>query len=118
MSGGRCEVVLYTPDHEATFWSLGVPGARRVIDLWAERTSVLGARDDLAYVLVFENRGAEVGATIPHPHGQIYAFDTIPDQPLLELERGSASRPHATASSRPRTDGAPGPRGARSSRTR
>ena len=88
MPGGRCEVVLYTPDHEATFWSLGVPGARRVIDLWAERTSVLGARDDLAYVLVFENRGAEVGATIPHPHGQIYAFDTIPDQPFLELERG------------------------------
>jgi UDPglucose--hexose-1-phosphate uridylyltransferase len=88
MPGGRCEVVLYTPDHEATFWSLGVPGARRVIDLWAERTDVLGARDDLAYVLVFENRGAEVGATIPHPHGQIYAFDTIPDQPLRELDRG------------------------------
>jgi UDPglucose--hexose-1-phosphate uridylyltransferase len=88
MPGGRCEVVLYTPDHEATFWSLGVPGARRVIDLWAERTAALGARDDLAYVLVFENRGAEVGATIPHPHGQIYAFDTIPDQPLIELERG------------------------------
>jgi UDPglucose--hexose-1-phosphate uridylyltransferase len=93
MPGGRCEVVLYTPDHEATFWSLGVPGARRVIDLWAERTSALGARDDLAYVLVFENRGAEVGATIPHPHGQIYAFDTIPDQPLLELERGERFPP-------------------------
>ena len=93
MPGGRCEVVLYTPDHEATFWSLGVPGARRVIDLWAERTAVLGARDDLAYVLVFENRGAEVGATIPHPHGQIYAFDTIPDQPLLELERGERFPP-------------------------
>ena len=88
MPGGRCEVVLYTPDHEATFWSLGVRGARRVIDLWAERTAALGARDDLAYVLVFENRGAEVGATIPHPHGQIYAFDTIPDKPLIELERG------------------------------
>ena len=88
MPGDRCEVVLYTPEHDATFWSLGVPGARKVVDLWAERTAVLGARDDLAYVLVFENRGAEVGATIPHPHGQIYAFDTVPDQPLLELERG------------------------------
>jgi UDPglucose--hexose-1-phosphate uridylyltransferase len=93
MPGGRCEVVLYTPDHEATFWSLGVPGARRVIDLWAERSAVLGARDDLAYVLVFENRGAEVGATIPHPHGQIYAFDTIPDRPLRELERGECFPP-------------------------
>ena len=93
MPCGRCEVVLYTPDHDATFWSLGVPGARRVIDLWAERSAVLGARDDLAYVLVFENRGAEVGATIPHPHGQIYAFDTIPDQPLIELERGERFPP-------------------------
>jgi UDPglucose--hexose-1-phosphate uridylyltransferase len=88
MPGARCEVVLYTPEHDATFWSLGVAGARKVVDLWAERTAALGARDDLAYVLVFENRGAEVGATISHPHGQIYAFDTIPNQPLLELERG------------------------------
>ena len=88
MPGSRCEVVLYTPDHDATFWSLGVRGARKVVDLWAERSAALGSRDDLAYVLVFENRGAEVGATIPHPHGQIYAFDTVPDQPLRELRRG------------------------------
>src|SRR3954471_4632404 len=88
MPDGRCEVVLYTPEHDATFWSLGVAGARRVIDLWAERTAVLGARDDVAYVLVFENRRAEVGATIAHPHGQIYAFDDVPDQPRSELARG------------------------------
>ena len=73
----RCEVVLYTPDHDATFWSLGVAGARRVIDLWAERSAELGARPDVAYVLVFENRGPDVGATIPHPHGQIYAFPFV-----------------------------------------
>ncbi len=84
----RCEVVLYTPEHDATFWSLGVAGARRVIDLWAERTAALGSREDIAYVLVFENRGAEVGATISHPHGQIYAFDFVPDLPLRELARG------------------------------
>jgi len=84
----RCEVVLYTPEHDATFWSLGVPGARKVIDLWAERSAVLGARGDIDYVLLFENRGAEVGATITHPHGQIYAFDFVPDVPLRELERG------------------------------
>lgn len=89
MPDGRCEVVLYTPEHDATFWSLGVAGARRVVDLWADRTAALGARPDIAYVLVFENRGAEVGATIPHPHGQIYAFDTVPELPLRELERGS-----------------------------
>jgi UDPglucose--hexose-1-phosphate uridylyltransferase len=78
MPGARCEVVLYTPVHEASFPSLGVAGARKVVDLWAERTAELGARADVAYVLVFENRGAEVGATIAHPHGQIYAFDHVP----------------------------------------
>ena len=89
MPDDRCEVVLYAPDHDASFWSLGVAGARRVIDLWAERTAALGARPDIAYVLVFENRGAEVGATIAHPHGQIYAFDFVPEVPLRELEAGS-----------------------------
>ena len=89
MPDGRCEVILYTPDHDATLWSLGVDGVRKVIDLWAERSERLGARDDVSYVLVFENRGAEVGATITHPHGQIYAFDFVPDAPLRELERGS-----------------------------
>lgn len=83
--GDRCEVVLYTPHHELTFPDLGVDGARRVVDLWADRTVALGARPDVAYVLVFENRGAEVGATIDHPHGQIYAYDRIPDVPLAEL---------------------------------
>jgi UDPglucose--hexose-1-phosphate uridylyltransferase len=85
MPDGRCEVVLYTPEHDATFWSLGASGARRVVDLWAERSAALGARDDVRYVLVFENRGAEVGATIAHPHGQIYAFDFVPDVPAREL---------------------------------
>ena len=88
MPDDRCEVVLYTSEHDATFWSLGAVGARRVVDLWAERSAVLGAREDIAYVLVFENRGAEVGATITHPHGQIYAFDSVPPQPLRELRRG------------------------------
>ena len=89
LGDGNCEVVLYTPVHDATFWSLGVAGARRVVDLWAQRSAALGARDDVAYVLVFENRGAEVGATIPHPHGQIYAFESVPELPRLELERGT-----------------------------
>jgi UDPglucose--hexose-1-phosphate uridylyltransferase len=88
MPDGRCEVILYTPEHDATFWSLGAEGARKVIDLWAERSAVLGARPDVDYVLVFENRGAEVGATITHPHGQIYAFDFVPDVPARELGRG------------------------------
>ena len=88
MDGDRCEVVLYTSDHDATFTSLGIDGARRVIDLWANRTTDLGARPDVDYVLVFENRGPEVGATIAHPHGQIYAYPSVPPEPLRELVDG------------------------------
>lgn len=87
LPGDRCEVLLYTPDHDATLWSLGPAGARRVVDLWAGRTAALGARDDVAYVLPFENRGGAVGATIDHPHGQLYAYPGVPPVPLGELER-------------------------------
>jgi UDPglucose--hexose-1-phosphate uridylyltransferase len=88
MHPDRCEVVLYTSQHDATFWSLGVDGARKVIDLWAQRYADLGARDDVDYVLIFENRGPEVGATIAHPHGQIYAYDHVPDRPARLLAAG------------------------------
>jgi len=82
---GRSEIVLYTPEHDLTFPKLGPDGARRVVDLWTDRTTALGQRDDVDYVLIFENRGEEVGATISHPHGQIYAFEEIPAAPLHEL---------------------------------
>ena len=98
MPDDRCEVVLYTPSHDATFASLGVEGARDVVDLWADRSAALGARDDVAYVLVFENRGAEVGATIAHPHGQIYAFDLVPPAPA---RRGRPLRGPRSAGDRP-----------------
>jgi UDPglucose--hexose-1-phosphate uridylyltransferase len=88
LGDARCEVLLYTPDHDATFSSLGVDGAIRIIDLWAERFLELGSRDDVAYVLIFENRGSEVGATIAHPHGQIYAYDHIPRRPQHLLDAG------------------------------
>lgn len=81
-------MVLYTPDHESSLSAIGVEGARRVVDLWAERTAALRARGDVDYVLVFENRGAEVGATIDHPHGQIYAFDHVPARPARRLRGG------------------------------
>ncbi|MEY2454791.1 MAG: UDPglucose--hexose-phosphate uridylyltransferase [Acidimicrobiaceae bacterium] len=87
----RCEVVLYTPEHDATFWSLGIGGALAVVDLWTARSAALGARDDVAYVLVFENRGAEVGATIAHPHGQIYSYSEVPPNPLRELSAGTCA---------------------------
>jgi UDPglucose--hexose-1-phosphate uridylyltransferase len=93
MPGDRCEVVLYTSEHDATFFSLGLSGARKVIDLWADRTEALGKRDDVDYVLVFENRGPEVGATIAHPHGQIYAYDHVPHRPSRRLAGGWAPDP-------------------------
>ncbi|MDQ3865990.1 MAG: galactose-1-phosphate uridylyltransferase [Actinomycetota bacterium] len=86
---GAAEVVLYSPDHDASLGSLGAAGVRRVIDLWAERTHALESRTEIKYVLVFENRGAEVGATIPHPHGQIYAFPFVPPVPMREAEVAS-----------------------------
>jgi UDPglucose--hexose-1-phosphate uridylyltransferase len=95
MGGERCEVVLYTSQHDATFWSLGVDGIRKVIDLWADRTTALGARDDVEFVLVFENRGPEVGATIAHPHGQIYAYDHVPDRPSRRLAMSWCPEPDA-----------------------
>lgn len=75
---GRCEVVLYTPEHQGSLAGLGAEGVRRVIDLWAERTIALQSDPEVDFVLVFENRGASVGATIDHPHCQIYAFDHVP----------------------------------------
>jgi UDPglucose--hexose-1-phosphate uridylyltransferase len=81
----RAEIVLYTPDHGASFADLPLPQAEAVVALWAERTEALGTREDVAYVLVFENRGPEVGATIDHPHGQIYALADVPPAALGEL---------------------------------
>ena len=86
LPGDVCEVLLYTPDHEASLGTIGADGAEAVVQLWAERTEALGARDDVSYVLVFENRGREVGATIDHPHGQIYAYADVPPVPRHELE--------------------------------
>ena len=118
MDDERCEVVLYTPDHDATLWSLGPVGVRKVVDLWAERTAALGARPDVAYVLVFENRGAEVGATIPHPHGQIYAYDECrPGRPACSRRLAPGPRPGASGRSPSPGVGAPGCRRRRCSRS-
>ncbi len=80
--------------------------ARRVVDLWAERSAALGARADVEYVLVFENRGADVGATITHPHGQIYAFELrARTLPLDELLRGGTSWASRATGSSPTAPG-------------
>jgi len=88
---GRAELLLYTPGHDAPMWSLGVDAVTDVVDLWAERTAAQAARPDVDYVLVFENRGPAVGATVPHPHGQLYAFSFVPESPARELQRPSCA---------------------------
>lgn len=86
LPSGQAEVVLYTPDHDATFSDLSDHQARLVVDLWAERTTAFTQNPNIAYVLIFENRGAEVGATISHPHGQIYGFEILPPAVIAEQE--------------------------------
>jgi UDPglucose--hexose-1-phosphate uridylyltransferase len=88
LPGGRHEVVLHSPDHDASFPALGDEQAARVVELWSARTAALGAREDVAYVFVFENRGRAIGATIDHPHSQVMAFGAIPPIPARELSGG------------------------------
>jgi UDPglucose--hexose-1-phosphate uridylyltransferase len=81
---GACEVVLFAPDHDASLATLPVDHVRKVVDLWAARTDALLSRPEIEYVLVFENRGEEVGATISHPHGQIFGYPFVPPVPARE----------------------------------
>jgi UDPglucose--hexose-1-phosphate uridylyltransferase len=82
---GAAEVVVYTDDHDGSFASLEPQRARDLMWVWRQRYEELGAREDVAYVLIFENRGVEVGTTLHHPHGQIYAFPFLPPVPAAEL---------------------------------
>lgn len=85
---GKCEVVLYSPEHTVTVPQLSRAHMRRLVDLWCNRFAALSADPKVKYVFVFENRGDVVGVTMPHPHGQIYAYPFLPKK--LELEAQSA----------------------------
>jgi UDPglucose--hexose-1-phosphate uridylyltransferase len=74
---GRCEVVCFTSDHNASFASLSAERVRTVVEAWADRTAELSTRDDIEQVFCFENRGEEIGVTLSHPHGQIYAYPFV-----------------------------------------
>jgi UDPglucose--hexose-1-phosphate uridylyltransferase len=92
---GRCEVVLYTHRHEASFGDLSAAELGRVLAVWIDRARELWSDPAHAYVCVFENRGAEVGATIAHPHGQIYALDHLPPVIAAKAEAHRRHRAHA-----------------------
>jgi len=83
---GACEVVVFTQDPNASLGALPLRHLELIIEVWADRYVELGARDDVLYVFPFENRGVEVGVTLHHPHGQIYAYPFIPPIPARELD--------------------------------
>ena len=80
-AAGHCEVVVYTPERTTSLGALALGHIELLLEVWCDRTRRLGARDDIRYVLPFENRGVEVGATLHHPHGQIYAYPVVPPVP-------------------------------------
>ena len=75
---GRCEVVCFTSDPDASFVGLSERRVRTVIEAWADRTAELSALPGVEQVFCFENRGREIGVTLTHPHGQIYAYPFLP----------------------------------------
>ncbi|MFG2682762.1 galactose-1-phosphate uridylyltransferase [Streptomyces sp. NPDC048392] len=92
---GRCEVVCFTSDHDASFADLSEEQARLVLDAWTDRTSELSHLPSVEQVFCFENRGAEIGVTLGHPHGQIYAYPFTTPRTALML-RSLAAHKDAT----------------------
>jgi UDPglucose--hexose-1-phosphate uridylyltransferase len=84
---GRCEVVCFTSDHDRSFRELTASQVRMVVDVWADRVQELSRLPGVRYVFPFENRGREIGVTLVHPHGQIYAYPYLPPTPARMLER-------------------------------
>jgi UDPglucose--hexose-1-phosphate uridylyltransferase len=74
---GRCEVVCFTADHQRSFAGLTPRRVRTVVEAWADRSAELGAMPGIRQVYCFENRGQEIGVTLHHPHGQIYALPFV-----------------------------------------
>lgn len=83
---GKCEVILYSPEHTVTLPELPTPHIRELVDLWANRFEEISADENIKYVFIFENRGDVVGVTMPHPHGQIYGYSFMPKKLELEVE--------------------------------
>lgn len=85
-SYGKCEVILYSPEHTITLPELSVEHIKKLVDLWTERFVEIKKDEKIKYVFIFENRGDVVGVTMPHPHGQIYGYSVIPKKIELEFE--------------------------------
>lgn len=79
---GEARVICFAPDHGATLARLPIDGITRVVDCWCDQSAELGAK--WAHVQLFENKGAMMGASSPHPHGQVWASDFVPELPAKE----------------------------------
>ena len=79
---GLCRVVCFSPRHDLTIPEMTTKQIRKVVDLWCSEYTTLGKLDFVNYVQIFENKGAIMGCSNPHPHGQIWAQQSIPDEPL------------------------------------
>ncbi len=83
---GMCRVICFSPRHDLTLAKMETSDIRRVVDVWAAQYEELGAIDFINSVQIFENRGAMMGASNPHPHGQIWANETLPNETVKELK--------------------------------
>jgi UDPglucose--hexose-1-phosphate uridylyltransferase len=95
---GQCEVVVYSQDPQRALGQLPLDHVALLLEVWADRTRRLGARPGIEFVLPFENRGVEVGVTLHHPHGQIYAYPFVPSVPARLL---ASEREHYASQGRP-----------------
>jgi UDPglucose--hexose-1-phosphate uridylyltransferase len=87
---GVCRVMCFSPRHDVTLARMNRAEIRAVIDTWAEEVAALGAREGIDYVQLFENKGAMIGCSNPHPHCQIWASEHVPSNPTRRLERQQA----------------------------
>jgi UDPglucose--hexose-1-phosphate uridylyltransferase len=78
---GVCEVIVFAQDADASLGTLPLDHIELLLHVWADRTREIGRRDEIKYVLPFENKGVEVGVTLHHPHGQLYAYPMVPPIP-------------------------------------
>lgn len=83
---GVCRVVCFSPRHDLTLSRMEVPAIRGVVDVWAWQYAELGAMENIKHVQIFENRGAMMGCSNPHPHGQIWATSSVPNEPAKEQD--------------------------------
>lgn len=84
-AAGVCEVVVYSSDHNSELATMPFEKIHKLVHVWADRFEELGSRPEVKFVFLFENKGREIGVTLPHPHGQIYAYPFIPPIPEREL---------------------------------